>query len=725
MPSFQKPGPHTLPGVTPSRTEENILSDLRALCTSAGYAHALAKICLRNDWVPLSKESTSDNYSHLYDTNHLTLTEVATLTLLLATQPVDLTYPGPDVVRAYVQSTHALLEELHASLRQHFIAYAQGVTSKPGTSPPPLPGAAFREPYFYTAPTAYYYQYRDLALTRYLDDDPWLSSRYGFTIGECQSVLSSLTQLQHQKINHRLVAQPSSRNPLLDCFSFDTAELSQTAGLDSAKVKSILTRFTFSTSGAVPSPASVHDFNPVTAQPILSLPNGRYVLFQFYWLFESLYVSPAYWMRDDTAYRPTAAQNRGKSAETLVQGLMERVFGDDRVHRNVHVYQGKDRIGEIDVLAVFGDRAVAIEAKAKGLTIPARKGILDAIESDFSDAVQRAHDQIQRCSGAIVQSQTRLECDDGTPVVLPFPLTDVYAVCVLAEHYPALSFQVRQLLTKKHSGNKRSPLILDVFALDTVTEFLSSPMHFVHYLDLRDLHGDRIQGHTELSLLGLHLHQNLWPMTGSGVTHVHDDVCASIEAGMNTRRLGAPGPDTPPGALVALRETPIGAIIEALGKYANPTTIDLGLFLLKTSGKSLGHANSHIARVLNKATRENTLRTATIWSPEVPVGISVQCVPPGLNGNQAILRKSCITHKYRQRAEKWVGIEMRTGSRIAHVLPLHYPWEPDSAMEQMIHTVDASANLVAAIANRSKRKIGRNDPCPCGSGKKFKRCCAS
>jgi preprotein translocase subunit SecA len=24
---------------------------------------------------------------------------------------------------------------------------------------------------------------------------------------------------------------------------------------------------------------------------------------------------------------------------------------------------------------------------------------------------------------------------------------------------------------------------------------------------------------------------------------------------------------------------------------------------------------------------------------------------------------------------------------------------------------------------RSSKKIGRNDPCPCGSGKKYKRCC--
>jgi uncharacterized protein YecA (UPF0149 family) len=24
---------------------------------------------------------------------------------------------------------------------------------------------------------------------------------------------------------------------------------------------------------------------------------------------------------------------------------------------------------------------------------------------------------------------------------------------------------------------------------------------------------------------------------------------------------------------------------------------------------------------------------------------------------------------------------------------------------------------------RGHRKIGRNDPCPCGSGKKYKKCC--
>lgn len=52
---------------------------------------------------------------------------------------------------------------------------------------------------------------------------------------------------------------------------------------------------------------------------------------------------------------------------------------------------------------------------------------------------------------------------------------------------------------------------------------------------------------------------------------------------------------------------------------------------------------------------------------------------------------------------------------------------------------EAAAQLAAAYRNRPlplalrlglreirpKLNVGRNDPCPCGSGKKFKKCCAS
>jgi uncharacterized protein len=33
--------------------------------------------------------------------------------------------------------------------------------------------------------------------------------------------------------------------------------------------------------------------------------------------------------------------------------------------------------------------------------------------------------------------------------------------------------------------------------------------------------------------------------------------------------------------------------------------------------------------------------------------------------------------------------------------------------------------LVASRTRRSQPKVGRNDPCPCGSAKKFKKCCGA
>ena len=32
-------------------------------------------------------------------------------------------------------------------------------------------------------------------------------------------------------------------------------------------------------------------------------------------------------------------------------------------------------------------------------------------------------------------------------------------------------------------------------------------------------------------------------------------------------------------------------------------------------------------------------------------------------------------------------------------------------------------NILHGKDKKQKKKIGRNDPCPCGSGKKFKKCC--
>jgi uncharacterized protein YchJ len=46
--------------------------------------------------------------------------------------------------------------------------------------------------------------------------------------------------------------------------------------------------------------------------------------------------------------------------------------------------------------------------------------------------------------------------------------------------------------------------------------------------------------------------------------------------------------------------------------------------------------------------------------------------------------------------------------------------------EKWEHDEDESEEVSAAPSTPAKSaKTGRNDPCPCGSGKKFKKCCGA
>jgi hypothetical protein len=70
-----------------------------------------------------------------------------------------------------------------------------------------------------------------------------------------------------------------------------------------------------------------------------------------------------------------------------------------------------------------------------------------------------------------------------------------------------------------------------------------------------------------------------------------------------------------------------------------------------------------------------------------------------------------------QKAKSWFGVCLtpRDGS-IRFGINLEFPWKADPEVEAMIERVEGSMS-------HARKKIGRNDPCPCGSGKKYKKCC--
>jgi preprotein translocase subunit SecA len=59
--------------------------------------------------------------------------------------------------------------------------------------------------------------------------------------------------------------------------------------------------------------------------------------------------------------------------------------------------------------------------------------------------------------------------------------------------------------------------------------------------------------------------------------------------------------------------------------------------------------------------------------------------------------------------------------------PLRHQAEPASSQKLLLSRGTGGADQPAPVktVKREGKKVGRNDPCPCGSGKKYKKCCGA
>lgn len=79
-------------------------------------------------------------------------------------------------------------------------------------------------------------------------------------------------------------------------------------------------------------------------------------------------------------------------------------------------------------------------------------------------------------------------------------------------------------------------------------------------------------------------------------------------------------------------------------------------------------------------------------------------------------------YRFRKRATLTLGFDLRDArGTLATASWAEGPWEKEAAMEELLAADREQPRTMQLLRNGVKP--GRNDPCPCGSGKKFKHCC--
>lgn len=748
---------------------EDILKQINTLAHKRGFIYALLLIIRRDQTVHLSEYGTINSHDRL-------ITEEIGLLLRYWIENNNDPWMVPDSLNELSSMKHEailLMDELHHSYLKlsdsNFVPEAIPQSSDEAKDYLeklfPL-NRRIQEAVFYSGDSLYDFEYTDYLPVKYKYDLDWLKENKGFKPDEVIVLVQTIKKVLTEKNNsipglddntRMMLEHPTEEsegdflNDFIEYSSFFTQDLfdpnvgrrhcameefckkilnifsitaNDIAGLSGSL--EYLNNFSFDLS--VPYNEEYQGpgyFNILHTKPLLKYGDNKYLIPLVYWLSMSAYEVPYYWLMADPDYEKTAGSHRGQASEEIAFNILSPVFGENLYQDIIIRGAAKKHKTDIDLLAVVGSVALCFQIKSKKLTESSKQGNIDSIRSDFDKAVMAAHKQGLLCRENILNPAgvKFYNKDSNTPFTLPEGIKDVYIVCLTSENYPALTSQVLELAGETEDS-VQSPIAFSIFDLRLMAYYLDTPFDFAYYIRQRINTARYCIATTEMSLLGYHLRRKLWIYPGQDRLYIDDSFASDIDQNYYPKFANLKvAPDTVDRIANRWRNEAFEKLWKAVASHSDPrrTTVVFDLFDL--SGESVDKMMSMIQegheRVMK---RRNRVAVSMVFDLPSPFGITFLIQPPSF-GTPLIMdmEVSGAIQKYQLHQDKWITLGRRIDSPYLVDLLMvdEKPWQYNESMEKA--ALEYKRTTVE-YANSSSRKIGRNDPCPCGSGKKYKNC---
>ncbi|MCJ8343142.1 MAG: prepilin peptidase [Campylobacteraceae bacterium] len=601
-----------------------IFKELEDLSSTPGYIHILTYFDFFSNSI-FYEESKGLNGSDIsaFENKELPIRfELSLLIGLLCKHGIfDRTHLTLDEFRFLSEKTLDLLKELHSSQ----VSFDPKKLKKGDASFLEVFDGGLKENILYGGESFYDFQYTDFAPLKYKNDNDWFVQNKGFSLEELMNVINALGKNYEDNVNliyEKISKYKNVDEGVLAIFNdlsshiLNLEVISTNSDVNYNIVKNVLNAFSYDFSTFNSTFTSDADFNMVNAYPIFRV-DDNYILLIRTSLYEALYETPFFWFLKDKKYRNKASENRGEFTEQFSKECLEKVFGNDNVYLNVNIMdykkvKGKELVGEIDVLVTFGNKAIILQAKSKKLTIESRKGNLLSVNKDFKNAIQDSYNQGYSCSELILNKKLKLIMEDEKELKINRNFDEIFIFCVLSDHYPSLSLQVKELLKYETTDIIQEPFVMDVFLLDVMTEMLSTPLYFLDYIKKRALSFNTMIAQNELIILGYHLSMNLNPQQEFTAITLTDDIASCLDASMIVRRKGHEGVSTPSGILTKFKDTFIGDYIDSISRKEDIETIKMGLLFLSLSEDTMKQINEKVDYIIMRNAQDLKSHSITL-----------------------------------------------------------------------------------------------------------------
>ena len=268
--------------------------------------------------------------------------------------------------------------------------------------------------------------------------------------------------------------------------------------------------------------------------------------------------------------------------------------------------------------------------------------------------------------------------------------------------------------------------MLSIDDLRMYADLFDNPLVFLHFVEqrMRAAQSELVDVNDELDHLGLYLRENNYTkyaatLAQSQPTHLTFDGYRTPIDEYYTAIFSGESPTLPTQEI----PTRLAEIIRFLGASSLRGRSKIVSFLLDSSGafrNTIGNAidqqlrdNATLRRAKPLSTYGAQAFTLFTWSPSVPRDPLF-----AIEHTMAVLAAAGETSRLLLELE-YSAQDTVVGVHWRH---LSLAGLPDAEVARVQSKAEALRAQRVAVA-RKRGKIGPNDPCPCGSGKKYKRCC--
>ena len=674
------------------RSTSELFEDMRTLAQSDGALHEISSLIYRDHFVTvdLGDGRVIDDPAYRWSTSKLSKNEMLLLLGLMVQSPAERTYTVETAREGFAASVDALFREFHdrvlADAASTFDPETRIFVDREASI-----GLLGREAIYYGAEGFYLHQFLNFSRQRYREDATWLLENVGISIRPMIDIarfILDCVNAQMTVVGHlRQHGHQLSNRDLTDSLLIAKEDVRKKFG---AKSDTFFAKFVSHIKGTNKGFVDPFAINEVAFAPLVDLGNCLYVPIQ-YRLCESIYESPFFWMMADSEYKDTHAEHRGAFLETTTARILCSVFGPQNVYENVVVATARDSNREIDVLVVYGEFAIVVQAKSKRVTLKARAGETGALKTDFKGAIQDPYRQALECI-ELIKAGAKCIAKDGKELEL-HALPRFFPMVALSDSFPASTMLSHTLLER---GDKNAPVIWDIGVLDCIARLLPTPIDMLSYLKCRSDAFDNIHSDSEYNYLGYHLRSKLVRPPDSDILLLERDLATVVDDFMIAADLGIEA-SRPVGILERLEIPVVSELLREL-KHADPRVASVVVDLYDFSSDALRDIGATILDLREEvAATGKAIKSFSILTEGggLTYAVTLRRDSKAAWAAQAIGAK----HKYDRKRDRWYVIldSVETSNPIDGLLPLVWPWMRDD------HEAQASKE-VAKMFNSSQKE---------------------